>query len=158
MQGRCQKVGQQLIHRENNMLRKTYHRNSSRIVLHNFAQFDIFSRNHTSRNVICKEPSVSTNLDPLRHAIQQTGLTADIQSPLAVSARLVPIIFNTLKNSDPKAAQQLTKALYELAEPDECDLLLEGRSFTYLNRTTTRRLPRQHPTNLPAHLDGLLAI
>ncbi|MDP6037621.1 MAG: hypothetical protein QGG64_03655, partial [Candidatus Latescibacteria bacterium] len=41
--------------------------------------------------------------------------------------------FNTLKNSQKTAAQQLTNALHDLAEPDECDLLLQGRGFTYLH-------------------------
>ena len=125
----------------------------ARLPLHNVAQYDIFNRKPSFPSFHTQEHLVPTNPEPLRKAIQQTGLTADIQSPLAVSARLVQVIFSTLEHSAPKAAQKLTQALHELAEPDECNLLLEGRSFTYLHvvqylyglAETHHQRPNPHP-------------
>ena len=72
-------------------------------------------------------------LSRLQKAIRQTGLTSDIDAPLAVTGRLAQTIFLALQETHPKVAENLTDTLHELTDPEACDLLFQGRGFTYFH-------------------------
>ena len=74
-----------------------------------------------------------SHLDHLYQAIRQTGLTSDIQDPFAVSSRLAQTIYHTLQETHPNVAKQLVQDLHKRTDPDACDLLLQGRGFTYFH-------------------------
>jgi hypothetical protein len=73
------------------------------------------------------------DLDHLHQAIQHTGLTSDINAPLSVSSRLAQTIYHTLQENHPTIAKKLVQDLHARTDPDACDLLLQGRGFTYFH-------------------------
>lgn len=73
------------------------------------------------------------DLSHLHQAMRHTGLTADIQAPLSVSSRLAQTIYHTLQANHASIAKQLVQDLHTRIDQDECDLLLQGRGFTYFH-------------------------
>ena len=75
----------------------------------------------------------------LRRAVQRTGLTADPAAlgqdsrAILVTGRLAQTALNYLGARSPAAARELSAELRKLASPDECDLLAQGRGYTFFH-------------------------
>ncbi|MEW6754475.1 MAG: sigma-54 dependent transcriptional regulator [Candidatus Latescibacterota bacterium] len=84
-------------------------------------------------------PPLSSLLERTRRAVQRTGLTADpsVLEPglrlLVVSGRLAQTTLRHLERIAPPVAQRLVEELRALGSPQEVELLLEDRSFTFFH-------------------------